>query len=74
VNRSPLTELEVEVALLVAAGLTDREIARRLDLPVPAVRSEVARIRRKLGVASSRGDDWGNCRARPLDDTGTMSE
>ena len=74
-NRSPLTELEVEVALLVAAGLTDREIAHRLDLPVRTARSHVARIGHKLGVVGSRADAARRALSSgPLDDTRTMGE
>ena len=72
-NRSPLTELEVEVALLVAAGLTDREIAHRLDLPVRTARRYVVRIGHKLGVAGGRaGAARRALSGGPLDDTRTM--
>ena len=74
-NRSPLTELEVEVALLVAAGLTDREIAHRLDLPVRTARSHVVRIGHKLGVVGSRADAARRALSGgPLDGTRTMGK
>jgi len=44
-----LTEREREVALLVAQGLTNREIAERLSLSVRTAESHVEQIRSKLG-------------------------
>src|SRR5262249_14703016 len=48
----PLTAREREVALLVADGLADREIAERLHLSRHTVSQYVKRIYRKLGVDS----------------------
>lgn len=45
-----LSVREREVALLVAKGLTNPQIARRLYLSLPTVKTHVARILDKLGV------------------------
>jgi DNA-binding CsgD family transcriptional regulator len=50
--RHDLTGRETRVAELVAAGLTNREIAADLFLSVKTVEANVARIKRKLGVSS----------------------
>ena len=50
--RSPLTRREVEVARLVADGLTNGEIAERLVLARKTVDAHVEHIRNKLGVRS----------------------
>ena len=47
-----LSEREVEVLRLVAAGLTNAQIAERLYLSPRTVQSHLRRIFRKLGVAS----------------------
>jgi DNA-binding NarL/FixJ family response regulator len=47
-----LTPRETEVAVLVAAGLSDREIAERLYLSRFTVHQYVKRIYRALGVDS----------------------
>jgi predicted ATPase/DNA-binding CsgD family transcriptional regulator len=47
-----LTRREVEVLGLVAAGLTDAQVAERLVLSVRTVHSHVRSIYRKLGVSS----------------------
>lgn len=47
-----LTEREGEVAQLVVAGLTYREIGERLYVSAKTVEHHVARIKRRLGVAS----------------------
>ena len=47
-----LTVREVEVLRLVAAGLTDAQVAERLVLSVRTVHSHVRSIYRKLGVSS----------------------
>jgi pimeloyl-ACP methyl ester carboxylesterase len=49
---SPLTPREAEVAVLVAEGLTNAEIARRLDVAVKTVDAHVEHIRNKLAVRS----------------------
>lgn len=48
----PLTVREREVLDLVAVGLTNREIGRRLFLGVETVRTHVRSVLRKLGVAN----------------------
>jgi DNA-binding NarL/FixJ family response regulator len=50
----PLTTRELEITALAAAGLSDREIARRLSLSARTVQSHLSRIYRKLGVHSRR--------------------
>jgi len=50
--RSPLTPRESEIAELVAEGLTNVEIARRLVLSRRTVESHVDHIRRKLMLGS----------------------
>lgn len=46
-----LTQREKEVVLLIAEGLTNKEIARRLDISPATVKAHVERIIGKLGVA-----------------------
>ncbi|HEY0395015.1 MAG TPA: LuxR C-terminal-related transcriptional regulator [Candidatus Elarobacter sp.] len=48
----PLTAREREILELLAAGLTNREIAQRLVLSARTVETHVARITGKLGVSS----------------------
>jgi predicted ATPase/DNA-binding CsgD family transcriptional regulator len=48
----PLSRREREVAILVAAGLTNREIAERLFIAERSAEGHVERIRNKLGVRS----------------------
>lgn len=52
VARQELTPREREVALLVARGLTSRQVAQRLFLSVRTVETHRARIMRKLGLGS----------------------
>jgi DNA-binding CsgD family transcriptional regulator len=47
-----LTETERRVAELAAAGLTNREVAQQLFLAVKTVEANLARVYRKLGIAS----------------------
>jgi DNA-binding NarL/FixJ family response regulator len=47
-----LTPRELEVLELVAAGLTNAEAARRLQLTVHAIKFHLAEIYRRLGVAN----------------------
>jgi DNA-binding NarL/FixJ family response regulator len=47
-----LTRREREVALLVARGLTNRQIASELSVSRSTVNNHVARILRKLGLRS----------------------
>lgn len=49
---SVLTEREIEVAVLLADGRTDREIAQALVISVNTAKDHVARIRRKLKAAN----------------------
>lgn len=50
--RRALTERELEVARLVAAGLRNREIGAWLAVSVRTAESHVERIREKLGFRS----------------------
>ncbi len=52
VDAGPLSRREREVAILVAAGLTNREIAERLFIAERSAEGHVERIRNKLGVRS----------------------
>jgi DNA-binding CsgD family transcriptional regulator len=49
-NGGPLTPREVQVADLIADGLTNGEIARALGVSVRTVDSHVEHVRTKLGV------------------------
>jgi len=46
----PLTDRELEVLLLLAEGLTNPEIAQRLFISLPTVKSHTSNIYGKLGV------------------------
>lgn len=48
---SPLTEREVEILRLVAAGLGNRHIAARLYLSVSSVKSHLSHVYGRLGVS-----------------------
>jgi DNA-binding NarL/FixJ family response regulator len=50
-NAMPLTGRELEVARLVASGLTNKEIATRLQIAPGTVKSHVHSVIRKLSVA-----------------------
>ena len=50
-HSSPLSSRELEIADLVAAGLTNREIAERLIISPRTVESHVDHIKAKLGFA-----------------------
>jgi non-specific serine/threonine protein kinase len=52
VDAGPLSRREREVATLVAAGLTNREIAERLFIAERSAEGHLERIRNKLGVRS----------------------
>ena len=52
---APLSRREVEVLRLVAAGLSNREIASSLILSEHTVHRHVANILRKLGQSSRAG-------------------
>jgi PAS domain S-box-containing protein len=52
---SPMTELsgrENQVVLLAADGLTDKEVAKHLDLQLATIRTYWERIREKLGTSN----------------------
>jgi non-specific serine/threonine protein kinase len=51
-HAGPLSRREAEVATMVAAGLTNREIAQRLFIAERTAEGHVERIRNKLGVRS----------------------
>jgi pimeloyl-ACP methyl ester carboxylesterase/DNA-binding CsgD family transcriptional regulator len=48
----PLTARQLQVAALVAEGLTNRQIARRLGIEERSAEGHVERIRQRLGVTS----------------------
>ncbi len=50
-NPLPLTVREREIAMLVAAGLSNRDIAERLTLSIRTVESHVYRAYFKLGIS-----------------------
>jgi ATP/maltotriose-dependent transcriptional regulator MalT len=52
VRRLPLSEREHEVLCQIAAGHSNKEIARRLNLSLHTVKRHVANIFNKLGVES----------------------
>ncbi len=52
VDPGPLSRRQREVAMLVAAGLTNREIAERLFIAERSAEGHVERIRNRLGVRS----------------------
>jgi non-specific serine/threonine protein kinase len=49
-RRSPLTDRELEVAALVAEGLTNKEVAARLRLSVRTAENHVLNVMNKLGL------------------------
>lgn len=52
VNGSPLTGRETQVATLIADGLTNAEIAKRLRMANRTADAHVEHIRNKLGLRS----------------------
>jgi len=48
-----LTDTQLELMRLVASGLSNDEIARRLWLTEPSVRRSITRLLRKLGIEPS---------------------
>ena len=54
-NTPVLSEREVQVLQLLAAGLTNRAIASRLFLTEATIKTHLVRIYRKLGTASRAG-------------------
>jgi DNA-binding NarL/FixJ family response regulator len=51
-GRYRLTERELAVLRLLTMGVTDKEIAQRLEISVMTARNHVASIRKKMGAAS----------------------
>ena len=49
-GRSPLTDRELEVAALVADGLTNKEVATQLHLSVRTAENHVLNVMNKLGL------------------------
>ena len=52
IDSGPLSRREVEVARLVAGGMTNREIAEKLFISERTAEGHLERIRNKLGVRS----------------------
>jgi DNA-binding CsgD family transcriptional regulator len=55
VHPLPISGREREIALLIADGLTSREIAERLTLSQRTVENHVYRMYTKLGVSDREG-------------------
>jgi DNA-binding NarL/FixJ family response regulator len=51
-ERYGLTDRELGVLRLLTMGVTDKEIAQRLEISVMTARNHVASIRKKMGAAS----------------------
>jgi DNA-binding NarL/FixJ family response regulator len=51
-ERKPLSPREAEVLTMIARGLTNPQIARRLGLTVHGVKFHLASVYRKLGVTN----------------------
>jgi DNA-binding NarL/FixJ family response regulator len=49
-ERGPLTDRELEVAALVAEGLTNKEVATQLRLSVRTAENHVLNVMNKLGL------------------------
>lgn len=59
--QQPLTEREHEILRLVAEGCSNAEIAARLSIKEPTVKSHLWRLYRKIGVRSrTAAVAWGN--------------
>ena len=54
-ERESLTAREVEVLRLIAEGLSNADVARRLWISVPTVKYHLSRIYEKVGVANRTG-------------------
>jgi DNA-binding CsgD family transcriptional regulator len=54
-DAGPLSKREREVVVMVAAGMTNKEIAQRLFIAERTAEGHVERIRNKLGVRSRTG-------------------
>lgn len=54
-GREALWQCELEVALMVCEGLTDKAIAERLDIEASTVRTDLERIFERLGAQRRSG-------------------
>jgi DNA-binding NarL/FixJ family response regulator len=70
-SRSPLTERELEVAGLVAEGLTNKEVASRLRLSVRTAENHVLNVMNKLGLDNRAQVAAWYTRTRPTDTSAT---
>jgi DNA-binding CsgD family transcriptional regulator len=67
-GRSPLTDRELEVAALVAEGLTNKEVATRLRLSVRTAENHVLNVMNKLGLDNRAQVAAWFTRSRPTGD------
>ena len=67
-GRSPLTDREMEVAALVAEGLTNKEVATRLGLSVRTAENHVLNVMNKLGLDNRAQVAAWFTRSRPTGD------
>ena len=67
-GRSPLTDREMEVAALVAEGLTNKEVATRLRLSVRTAENHVLNVMNKLGLDNRAQVAAWFTRSRPTGD------
>lgn len=51
-GRSPITAREIEVADLVAAGLSNKEVANRLNISVRTAENHLLSVMNKLGLVN----------------------
>ena len=52
-EKAPLSKREVEVIVQVSAGLSEKEIASRLNMKIRTVRKHLENIRRKTGLTKN---------------------
>jgi DNA-binding CsgD family transcriptional regulator len=67
-GRSPLTDRELEVAALVAEGLTNKEVATRLRLSVRTAENHLLNVMNKLGLDNRAQVAAWFARSRPTGD------
>ena len=67
-GRGPLTDRELEVAELVAEGLTNKEVATRLRLSVRTAENHVLNVMNKLGLDNRAQVAAWFTRSRPTGD------
>ena len=67
-GRSPLSDRELEVAALVAEGLTNKEVATRLRLSVRTAENHVLNVMNKLGLDNRAQVAAWFTRSRPTGD------